>query len=194
MGQGGNMEEKEKQVTEEVIIPSTEEKAGEDKPMTFDELLSSNKDYQSAYDKKITDATKTAVNNALNKWKIQQSEDASEAERLATMSEKEKTEYKLQQQVKRADEAEKKLSAFNLKQEAQKIALSDDINLDVEFLDFIDFGSAKAETIKDEIMKIKGVFDKAVEKRVNERLREPSPEQKNKTNEDNKLNHFFGLD
>ncbi|MDE5671461.1 MAG: DUF4355 domain-containing protein [Eubacterium sp.] len=58
---------------------------------TFDELLSSNKSYQSAFDAKIT----SALNKAKKKWEQQQADEADEAKKLAKMSESEREKYQL---------------------------------------------------------------------------------------------------
>lgn len=58
---------------------------------TFDELLSSNKNYQSAFDAKIT----SALNKAKKKWEQQQANEADEAKKLAKMSESEREKYQL---------------------------------------------------------------------------------------------------
>ena len=47
--------------------------------------------------------------------------------------------------------------------------------LPLEFLDAIDFHTAKAETVKETVEKLSSVFKKAVEAAVNERLKQPAP-------------------
>lgn len=92
--EGGEQETKTEQ---QAGADNTETAAGEggtggaDKTLTFDELLSSNKDYQSAFDAKITSALNTARKN----WEKQQADEADEAKKLAKMSESERKEYQL---------------------------------------------------------------------------------------------------
>ena len=40
----------------------------ETKPMTFDEFLKSNKEYQAEFDRRLNKATSTAVSNAQERW------------------------------------------------------------------------------------------------------------------------------
>ena len=54
----------------------------DDKTLTFDELINSNKEYQSAYDKKVREAIETAKTN----WQEIMNNEKSEAEKLAKMN------------------------------------------------------------------------------------------------------------
>lgn len=60
-------------------------------PASFDELLSGNKDYQSAFDRKVSQALATAQ----KKWERQHREDLDEATKLEKMNETQRKEYQL---------------------------------------------------------------------------------------------------
>ena len=60
--------EEEKKETGTEITPETEPK----KEITLDELLASNKKYQSEYDKKVAQAMNTRLDNERKKWEEEQ--------------------------------------------------------------------------------------------------------------------------
>lgn len=102
-------------------------------------------------------------------------EKKSEAEKLAKMDADEKHKYELAKAEKEKNDALAKLNAYELKEQATKIASEKE--LDISLLDIIDYAKETADSIKAKIENIDGVFKKAVEKRVNERLQEKSPRQ-----------------
>ena len=69
-----------------------------------------------------------------------------EADRLANMTEAERVQHEHDEAIRRADEAEQALNAYKLQAEASKLANA--AGLPLEFLDTIDFRTAKAETVK----------------------------------------------
>lgn len=102
-------------------------------------------------------------------------EKKTEAEKLAKMDADEKHKYELAKAEKEKNDALAKLNAYELKEQATKIASEKE--LDISLLDIIDYAKETADSIKAKIENIDGVFKKAVEKRVNERLQEKSPRQ-----------------
>ena len=98
-----------------------------------------------------------------------------EAEKLAKMKDDERRNYELEQARKKQEEAELKLSAYELKEEAIKMANIPETQVDVSLLNLIDFRSIKAEQVEPTIKNIKKVFDSAVENEVNKRLKETTP-------------------
>jgi hypothetical protein len=121
-----------------------------------------------------------------------------EAEKLAKMNAQEKLQHELKKEKEDKLLAQKKLNAYELKNEAQKMALNPEMGLDVGLLDLIDFNTVTAEQLNDNLGKIKSVFDEAVERRINDRLKEKSP--KSVTNQPNpkdseldKLRKHMGL-
>lgn len=111
---------------------------GADKTLTFDELLSSNKDYQSAFDAKIT----SALNKAKKKWEQEKIDDDDEAKKLAKMSESERKEYLLSKD-RSAFEQEK----AEFEREKLKTAVGNELlnrNLPSSFADFLTGADADA--------------------------------------------------
>lgn len=145
------------------------DKQGDNKILSFDELINSNKEYQSAYDKKVREAIETAKTN----WQEIMDNEKSEAEKLAKMNKEQKLEYQAQKAEKEKSDALAKLNAYELKEQALKVATEK--GLDVSLLNFFDFSTAKADEINTKIDEISSAFNKAVEKAVNERLKEDTP-------------------
>jgi len=139
-------------------------------PKTFDEMLKES-NYQSEFDKKV----QKSLDTAKAKWEAEQEAKKSEAEKLAKMKEDERTAYELEQARKKQEEAEAKLNAYELKEQAIAMANTPENQVDVSLLSLIDFGSIKAEQVEPTIKNIKKVFDSAVENEVNKRLKETTP-------------------
>lgn len=144
-------------------------KQNDNKTLSFDELINTNKEYQSAYDKKVREAIETAKAN----WQEVMDNEKSEAEKLAKMNKEQKLEYQAQKAEKEKSDALAKLNAYELKEQALKVATEK--GLDVSLLNFFDFSTAKADEINTKIDEISSAFNKAVEKAVNERLKEDTP-------------------
>lgn len=139
-------------------------------PKTFDEILKES-NYQSEFDKKV----QKSLDTAKAKWEAEQEAKKSEAEKLAKMKEDERTAYELEQALKKQEEAEARLNAYELKEEAIKMANAPETQVDVSLLNLIDFRNIKAEQVEPTIKNIKKVFDSAVENEVNKRLKETTP-------------------
>ena len=153
--------EQEKEIVEET-------KNVEDKPLSFDEILG-DKTYQAEFDRRVQKALETAR----TKWEAEEQTKRTEAEKLAKMDAEEKAKYELKQEKKRADEAIAKLNAYELKNTAIKIA--QEKGLDISLLEDIDYSKQTAETINTIIDTKKAVFDKALEKAMNDKYKEKSP-------------------
>ena len=143
------------------------------KELTFEELLESNEGYKKAYekmvDKRVNDGVETAIKNKMAELEAQRSE----AEKLAKMKDDEKHQYELNKANKERDTAIAELNAYKLKEEAIKIAREK--GLDISLLEDIDYSKQTAETISTIIDTKKEVFDKALEKAINEKYKENSP-------------------
>lgn len=139
-----------------------------DSPLTFDEILG-DKEYQREFDKRVAKALETAK----TKWEDDAKAKQTEAEKLAKMKEDEKHQYELDKANQRAEDAIAKLNAYELKNTALKIA--QEKGLDITLLDDIDYSKQTAETITAIIDTKKAVFDKALEKAINEKYKEESP-------------------
>ena len=113
------------------------------------------------------------TNKALERYKEQVEAEKTEAEKLAKMKSDEKLQYQLEKEKSEKDNALAELNAYKLKEEAIKIA--SEKGLDVSLLNYFNFKTEKAETINSKIDEISNAFNKAVEKAVNERLKEDTP-------------------
>ncbi len=163
------MEEENKNVGAEATTESTGADNATETKIDYAELMKTDKALQSFVDSQKTQAMKTAIDNAKVKWE----EDKTEAEKLAKMKNDEKLQYQLDKSNKEKDDALAELNAYKLEKEAVKIA--SEKGLDVSLLDLIDFKTATAESINSNIENLNSVFNKAVEKAVNERLKEDTP-------------------
>lgn len=140
----------------------------EDKPLSFDEILG-DKTYQAEFDRRVQKALETAR----TKWEAEEQTKRTEAEKLAKMDAEQKAKYELKKEKERADEAIAKLNAYELKNTAIKIA--QEKGLDISLLEDIDYSKQTAETITTIIDTKKAVFDKAIEKAMNDKYKEKSP-------------------
>ena len=140
----------------------------EDKPLSFDEILG-DKTYQAEFDRRVQKALETAK----SKWEAEEQTKRTEAEKLAKMDAEQKAKYELKKEKESADEAIAKLNAYELKNTAIKIA--QEKGLDISLLEDIDYSKQTAETITTIIDTKKAVFDKAIEKAMNDKYKEKSP-------------------
>ena len=151
------------------VNAGAEESAGsENKTQTFDEVLS-NKEYQAEFDRRVQKAIETAK----TKWQEINDAEKSEADKLAKMNKEQKLEYEAQKANKEKDNALAELNAYKLKEQALTIA--SEKGLDVNLLNLIDFKTVTAEKLSENIDNLSTVFNKAVEKAVNEKLKEDTP-------------------
>ena len=141
-------------------------------PLTFDEILE-DKVYQSEFDRRMTKAIDTAKEKWIEEYNQKLANEKSEAEKLAKMDAEQKHQYELDQANKRANDSEAKLRAYELKEQATKIAREK--NVDVNLLDLLDFTKENAETVVAKIDNIKNVYDSAIEKALNDKLKQKSP-------------------
>lgn len=140
---------------------------------TFDEILEDKK-YQSEYDRRLRQASDTAVTNARKKWEEEQKIKNAEAEKLAKMNEEQKISYEMEQITKRAIEAENKLNAHELKDEAVRQANERGIDLDLMLS--LDYTKETAESIKKKIEVFEKVSKKTYEKAISEYSKELTPQ------------------
>ncbi len=166
------MEEEKKDVgTEDVTTENTgTEQVTETKKKTLDEILAEDKELQSQYDKKVTNSLKTARST----WEEESRTKKEEAEKLAQMDENQKKDYQLQEALKRATEAEKKLSARDLEAETLKQAGEKGISL--ELIKTIDFERETAESIAKKLEIFEKSLKKEKEKIISEYSKEEPPQ------------------
>ena len=156
-----------------VEASSQEETTGATK--TFDEILAEG--YQSEFDRRMSKGIQTALAKKeaelRKQWEIEQDEKLSEAEKLASMTEKQKFEYELKKLSKERDTALANLNAYELKNQTLKIA--EEKGLPTSLVDLLDFKQIKADEVEEKINGLYDIYKKAVENGVNERLKEPTP-------------------
>ena len=141
---------------------------------TLDELLASDKDYQSEYDKKVTQAMNTRLDNERKKWEEEQKNKLAEAEKLAKMDEEQKKNYEIAQWKERAEKAEKLNAISQLKSETIKQATEKGISL--EFVNTINFEFETAETIKSKLEILEKAVKKEREVAISEYSKEDAPQ------------------
>lgn len=151
--------------TETVVAETTQV---EDKPLTFDEILG-DKTYQAEFDRRV----QKAIDTARTKWEADEQTKRTEAEKLAKMDAEQKAKYELKKANEERDTAIAKLNAYELKNTAIKIA--QEKGLDISLLEDIDFSKQTAETITTIIDTKKAVFDKVLEKAMNDKYKESTP-------------------
>lgn len=152
---------------------SNEPVGTETQTKTFDDFLAENKAFQAEFDRRMTKGNQTAIEKAKEQWKLEQDEQKSEAEKLASMNEKQKSEYELNKANREKENALAELNAYKLKEQA--ISIASEKGLEVSLLNLIDFRTVTAEKLNENIDNLSTVFNKAVEKAVNERLKEDTP-------------------
>lgn len=163
--------EEKKDVGAEATTENTgADNATENQKKTLDELLAEDKELQSQYDLKITNSLKTAKTN----WEKELEDKKAEAEKLAKMSEEEKKNLELQEAIKRAIEAESKLSARDLEAETLKQAGNKGIPL--ELIQTLDFTKETAESVNSKLDIFEKTYKSEREKAINEYSKEPSPQ------------------
>lgn len=151
----------------------------ENKPKSFDDMLKES-NYQSEFDKKVAKALETAR----AKWEKDEEAKRSEAEQLAKMTADEKQKHEIEKLSKEKAEVQAKLNAYELKNEALKIAKEKGMSVDL--LDIIDFSRETAESVKEKIDLISSTVAKATENSVNEKLKQSDPKQVNNTHDSKK--------
>lgn len=131
--------------------------------VTFDDFLKEGK-HQAEFDRRVQKAIRTAKEN----WKAKNDQEKPEAERLAKMNETERLQYQLQQKEKSIQEIQKKLNARNLKEEAIKIAITQDTAFELEFLNLFDYENMTLGQLHEKTKLIKDIQDRIVKKAVEE--------------------------
>lgn len=163
------MENDKEKVGAEATTKDTGATEATENKNNYEELSKTDKELQSYVDRRVSEALKTAK----TKWQEDLEVEKTEAEKLAKMKSDEKLQYQLEKEKSEKDNALTELNAYKLKEEALKVA--SEKGLDVSLLDLIDFKTVTAEKLNENIENLSTVFNKAVEKEVNERLKEDTP-------------------
>ena len=130
--------------------------------------------------KKEVKAEKTFTRDEVNKMisaekdKIRKELEAekTEAERLAKLTSEQRMQEEIKKQTERANSAEARLNAYELKEQTIK----DNSDIPVDLINLIDFNKDNtAKLVSEKLEIIKQVYKKAVESGVNESLKEKTP-------------------
>ena len=146
---------------------------GDDKGLSFDDFLKTGAN-QAEFDRRINKAVNKAVTAAKEKWDLLADEKASEAEKLAKMTEAEKASYKISQKEKELADREKKIARSEMKAEALKTLTEQ--KLPAALADMLDY--TDAETCSASIKTMGKAFNDAVQAAVEEKLKGGKPPKK----------------
>lgn len=162
------------------------------KPMTFDEMLASNPEFQKEFDRRTTKGINTAVTKERDRLNKLHNDQLTEAQRLANMTEDEKREYQDQKREKELADREAAITRRELEAEAKNTLA--DKGLPASFSGLLNYSSA--ETVKAGIEAIEKEWAPAIEGTVNERLKGGKPPKDASTEgnskEEVKLNNIRG--
>lgn len=149
----------------------TEQEQQTDKPLSFDDLLKSNKDYQAEFDRRVTKGLETAK----TKWEEEANKRVeaakTEAEKLAKMNAEQKAEHERQQREAALAEREKALNLRELRATAATTLAEK--GLPQGLLDTLNY--ADAESCQKSIETMEAAFRQAVRDGVDERLKGKIP-------------------
>lgn len=166
-GRGGKMENDKTKVVE----------GEEPKTPTFDEILASNKSYQSEFDSRLAKSNKTFLENEKVKWEKEYAEklaqEKSEAEKLARMSEEQKLKYQIDQLKKEIEDRDSKLNASQLKDATANILIEKGIPS--SYLKMFDFAKETADTINSKVEMLVNIRSQDLEDNLNKTLRQNGP-------------------
>ena len=166
--------------------------AEEEKTMTFDEILASNKDYQSEFDSRLAKSNKTFLENEKVKWEKEYTErlekEKSEAEKLAKMSMEQQLNYKIEQLQNELAESKNKLNASDLKEATSNILLEKGIPS--SYLKMFDFTKETADTINAKVEMLSNIRTEDLQDSLNRTLRQSSPRYV-KQEEDDELDPYI---
>lgn len=168
------MEQENQNVTPEAENSKETEQTKTEK-VNYEELKKTDKELQSFLDSRVSNSNKTAIANARKQWELERDNEKTEAEKLAQMNETQKLQYQLEKQKEENEKIQKKLNARDLKDEALKIATTQDTAFDPEFLNLFEFENMSAEQLQEKTKLLKSIQDRIVEKTLNEWSKEKPP-------------------
>lgn len=156
-------------------------------PLSFDAWLESNREYQAEFDRRVSKATSTAVNNARERWETITDERVSEAEKLAKMTKDERDKYNMQKRIKDLEAREKAVTKKELQATAKNALAEKELPLELaELLDYTD-----ADACNKSIDALDQAFRNAVSEAVKERLKGAEPMKKAPESEEDELAKLY---
>lgn len=154
--------------TSESVSPDEAQATEKNAAPNYDDLLKTDKSLQSWLDSRVSKASQTAVQNALEKERLLADEKASEAEKLAAMSEREKQEYLLKKAKDEIAQLKAEVNTRQLKDQAMRIA--EEKKVPIPLAELLSFEHLKAEEVAERIDGIKTVYDQAVAAGISQAL------------------------
>lgn len=150
---------------------ATQQTAEQAQQPTFDDILQSDKRYQSEFDKRVNKAMNTALETARAKWEADAKARADEAAKLAKMSAEQKAEHERQKREEELTRREAKITAREVHAEA--VTQLTEKGLPAILADILDCSSA--EKCAASMEKVEKAFNDAVQKAVNGKLSQAAP-------------------
>ena len=151
--------------------PEPEGGNDEPKPMTFDEMLASNPEYQKEFDRRTTKGINTAVTKERDRLNKIHNDQLDEVQKLAVMNEEEKQSYLERKKMSELDKREAAITRRELEAEAKDMLTSRELPLSL--IQAVNLTSA--ETVKASIDGIEVSFTEAVDKRLDNKLKGGRP-------------------
>lgn len=152
----------------ETQAQTTEQNANtQEQQPTFDDVLQSDKRYQSEFDKRVNKALETAK----TKWEADAKAKADEAAKLAKMSAEQKAEHERQKREEELTRREAEITRREVHAEAVTQLIEK--GLPAELADILD--CTNADKCAASMEKVEKAFNEAVTKAVNGKLSQPAP-------------------
>lgn len=148
------------------------EDGARNEPLSFDDFLKQEGN-QAEFDRRVQKAIDTAVSNAQKKWKDIHDDKLSEAEKLAKMTNEEKTAYRMSQMEKELKAFKEKDTLTEMSKTARKMLAEDDITIPDELLSHL--VSTDAEDTKNTVQAFAKMFKDAVQDAVKDKLKGNPP-------------------
>lgn len=137
--------------------------AGGNGSLSFDDFLKQEGN-QAEFDRRVQKAIDTAVSNAQKKWKDLHDDKLSEAEKLAKMTNEEKTAYRMSQMEKELNAFKEKDTLAEMSKTARKMLSEEDITIPDELLAHL--VSTDAEDTKNTVQAFAKLFKDAVQEAI----------------------------
>ena len=165
----------------------------EGKTMTFDEILASNKDYQSEFDSRLAKSNKTYLENEKVKWEKEFTErlekEKSEAEKLAKMNTEQQLKYQIDQLKQELADRDGKLNASQLKDATSEILVEKGIPS--SYLNMFDFTKETADSINSKVELLGNIRSQDLQDSLNRSLRQESPRYVRQESENEELDPYI---
>ena len=140
--------------------------------ISFDDFLKGEGN-QAEFDRRVQKAIDTAMANARKKQKTLLDDNLSEAEKLAKMTDEEKTAYRISQMEKELNAFKEKDTLAEMSKEARKMLSEEEINIPDELL--VHLVSTDAEDTKNTVQAFAKLFKSAVQEAIKTKYKGTPP-------------------